>query len=135
MSGYKLQLCFTKQHFVHFNRYAFSLLSHYLAETKVEKPASDKEDQSSQPPPKQKPSLQLCDGLTLSEVAHRTPGYEAGDLVRLILAIQMALLAEKEDVPNDPVAVETNGDGASPLSTTLVSHMHKALFLFKHSIY
>ncbi|VDO12437.1 unnamed protein product [Rodentolepis nana] len=40
--------------------------------------------------------LRLTEGLTLQEVAHRTPGYEAGDLLRLIRAIRMELRAERK---------------------------------------
>ncbi|KAM3188424.1 hypothetical protein ACTXT7_000250 [Hymenolepis weldensis] len=59
-----------------------SLLSRYLSEEEI----MDKGRQGG--------LLRLTEGLSLQEVAHRTPGYEAGDLLRLIRAIRMELLAE-----------------------------------------
>nr|CDS28195.1 nuclear valosin containing protein [Hymenolepis microstoma] len=59
-----------------------SLLSRYLSE------------QGAVSEGKQIGLLRLTEGLTLQEVAHRTPGYEAGDLLRLIRAIRMELRAE-----------------------------------------
>ncbi|KAM3172835.1 hypothetical protein ACTXT7_013723 [Hymenolepis weldensis] len=47
--------------------------------------------------------LFLCDGLTIRDVARRTPGYEAGDLIRLIRALYMELiskLGEEGDIVN-----------------------------------
>ncbi|KAL7060952.1 hypothetical protein AAHC03_09320 [Spirometra sp. Aus1] len=53
-------------------------------------------------------SLILDEGLTLAEIAHRTPGYEAGDLVRLILQLRIALLStvDNEENKND---IDTEG--------------------------
>lgn len=64
------------------------LLSQYLHEG-VPSPEGDKA------------GLYLENGLTLHEVAHRTPGYEAGDLLRLIRAIQMELLAAERMSDDD----------------------------------
>ncbi|KAM7536042.1 hypothetical protein Aperf_G00000103905 [Anoplocephala perfoliata] len=41
--------------------------------------------------------LPLIDGLSLREIAHRTPGYEAGDLLRLVQALHMELISKSED--------------------------------------
>ncbi|VUZ40894.1 unnamed protein product, partial [Hymenolepis diminuta] len=60
-----------------------SLLSRYLSEEET----MNKDKQG---------LLRLTEGLSLHEVAHRTPGYEAGDLLRLIRAIRMELLAESK---------------------------------------
>uniref|UniRef100_A0A5K3FDT1 AAA domain-containing protein n=2 Tax=Mesocestoides corti TaxID=53468 RepID=A0A5K3FDT1_MESCO len=56
---------------------------------------------------KAKSPLQLSEGLTVCEIAHRTPGYEAGDLIRLVLAIRMELMAEAEEASPD-TATEPN---------------------------
>lgn len=61
-----------------------SLLSRYLSEEET----MDKGRQGG--------LLHLTEGLSLHEVAHRTPGYEAGDLLRLIRAIRIELLAESK---------------------------------------
>lgn len=59
--------------------------------------------------PKRACRLRLTDGLTVTEIAHRTPGYEAGDLVRLVLALRLALIAKSED------DISNKGDSASIL--------------------
>ena len=46
---------------------------------------------------REKSPLILSDGLTLRDIAHRTPGYEAGDLIRLVLALRMELLSQEEE--------------------------------------
>ncbi|VDN13319.1 unnamed protein product, partial [Dibothriocephalus latus] len=58
---------------------------------------------------KQDVSLTLDEGLTLAEIAHRTPGYEAGDLVRLILQLRIALLsaADNKDADNSEEKLNT----------------------------
>ena len=71
--------------------HSLSLLSRYLVD---ETPTLNGGDGSTV---KEKSPLVLTDGLTLHEIAHRTPGYEAGDLIRLVLALRMELLSKAEE--------------------------------------
>ncbi|VDM16078.1 unnamed protein product [Hydatigera taeniaeformis] len=49
------------------------------------------------PPIQESSQLTLAKDLTIRDIAHRTPGYEAGDLVRLVLALRMELMARSEE--------------------------------------
>lgn len=64
--------------------YFFSLLSRFLIEGQPGTSIA-------------KVPLSLNDGLSLREIAHRTPGYEAGDLLRLVQALHMELISKSED--------------------------------------
>ena len=56
--------------------------------------------------------MQLTEGLTCLELARRTPGYEAGDLIRFVAQLRMICLtsdsvdSDEEDDPNDVGALK-----------------------------
>uniref|UniRef100_A0A0X3P8Z3 Nuclear valosin-containing protein-like n=1 Tax=Schistocephalus solidus TaxID=70667 RepID=A0A0X3P8Z3_SCHSO len=72
-----------------------SLLSKFLTESPLPPANGDTSDVSLSS--NRNVSLVLDKGLTLAEIAHRTPGYEAGDLVRLILQLRIALLSAADN--------------------------------------
>nr|CDS28568.1 nuclear valosin containing protein [Hymenolepis microstoma] len=42
-------------------------------------------------------------GLTIRDIAHRTPGYESGDLIRLVRALHMELISKSEECDGSAV--------------------------------
>lgn len=91
------------------NMYFCSLLSQFLVD---EVSTSKGEDGS---PMRAESQLLLAEDLTLEEIAHRTPGYEAGDLVRLVLALRMELMSRSEEEASPSAEVR------SPLNLSIFS--------------
>ncbi|VDQ18025.1 unnamed protein product, partial [Trichobilharzia regenti] len=53
--------------------------------------------------------LQLSDNLTCLELARRTPGYEIGDLIRLVAHLKMACLTNDNGSDDDDDDNNANG--------------------------
>nr|CDS23090.1 nuclear valosin containing protein [Echinococcus granulosus] len=80
-----------------------SLLSQFLVDEVSSLEEGDR------PSMKEGSQLVLAEDLTLGEIAHRTPGYEAGDLIRLVLALRMELMSRSEEEASTLVECKSLG--------------------------